>query len=781
MAATVDTLRAFNRGEDRKSPGHLIPDGFVAYAQNARFTDGVPEKVGGYVRFFSTADGRPPDGGDVLFAVQHILGAARLFLLFTDSNRVYTYNDSLGTFTLRRRIPGTLDASEWWAVGFGATKIIGDSVNLPWRLDEDGRLTPLSGARMAGFEATETWALGGGGITDNGADTREDPIAFIEGTQGHRFTWTSGANQRITLAGTFDIRTSPYGIAPNFTTADPGHAQVHLRVYVNSGQANYSSGFIQFDDGTDANYRRFAFPGALAAGENLLILNYSTSTTNGAPPTTGAARISLSIITGLGGTLDVTFDDLYIAYQNAGPIGADFGEVHKSILFQAGDDIDPFRIFFSNPNNPSYSTPTDTLDVFDKVALDAQIEIRGLKSFFDTLIVGTWNTIFGVNGSDRDTFTISEQSSGQGLSDHRSFAPYGDTFLYRFRSRIYAYSVSQLRAISLPIDPVLRAIDEDGTMVAMRWIKRNCFWFTYRSRNPIIAEVPSALQVLALTVIQDPPGLPPFVVGAAVHVSVASPLFTTAHVGQYARSFGNEGEVLLTVFNSATSMEAIVRATVPGGGMTAGTWRFIDPNAESFQRILQWDYGSGQQAWSELTIPAVAVFPYTSASEENELITLHEDGLLYLQDRGAQFDGVDFDAIIETRWLGAESAPRVRKWVEAQFLAETNNAVGMQVQWRVANSPGEMASAAWSAALTLNETSLAEGTIQNIGEYGRFFQVRVTQTTSVAVLAQVYPQLSADPFFKYTDDDPAFIGEEFRVFRLMPPLTVKSYPLRRRV
>jgi len=688
MPKTTDQLKAFNRGEDRKSPGHLIPDGFLSRAQNVRFTSGVPVKINGFQRFLG-GDGMPPDDGEVLFFAQHVLGAARLLLIVTNTNRCYTYDDATGTFTQRRRLPGTLGHHTWWVSSFGSTKIVGDGVNLPWRLETSGRVTPLPGRRLAGFESTETWTLPALGITDNGADTTEGltaaTSAFVEGTQGHRYTWAANTTAALinTTDGPWDIQTGPYATSPNFTTADPGAAQCHLRVFVNAGAGNFTGGHVQIGDNAGANYRRFYTPTTLASGENLLVMPFSASLTAGAAPTSASARFTVALTTSAVGTLDVTLDDAYVSYVNGGPVGADYGEVHKSILFQSGDTAVPFRVYFSNPNNPSYYTTTDSLDVFDKVSLDPRIEVRALKSFFDTLIVGTRNTVFGINGSNRDTFTISEQASGQGITDHRSLVPFGDTFLYRYKNRIYAYSVSNLQAVSLPVEPLLDVIDETVQSVSVRWIKRNALWFTYRD--------------------------------------------------------------------------------------TSGT-----------QRVLQWDYGSGQKAWSTLTIPARAVFPYVTTNGETELVTVNTDGVLYLQDMGAQFYDTDFSAVIETRWLGADTAPRVRKWLRAHLLFAAVPDTGVLVAWRTANHPAEFDSAAWSADVTLDQTSLAEGTFLDIGEYGRFFQLRVTQTESASLIYFTGSWISFDPHFKAPVGETGFVGEVFQTFQFDPPVNVRSYPLVRR-
>src|SRR3990170_1416534 len=333
MPAVSTTLKALNRGEDRKSPGYLIPEGFVSRARNVRMPAGVPQKINGYARFFSTADGRPPDGGTVLYFTQHIIGAANIILVVSSTGRAYQYDDTTGVFTLRRILPtatafGALGTATWWEVTFGSTKIIGDGANLPWRLGALGRLTPLAAAFVLGFEAAETWTLGGGTVTDNGADTTN----FVEGAQGHRYTWDAGVTQTIfnNTKGPFDIQTSPYGVAPNFGTADPGLAAVRLRVWVTSGAANYTSGFIRFGNNAGTATRTFTFPGTLQAGENLLVLLASAAVDVGVPALTAIERITISLTTGGGGTLDVTFDDLLIEYLNAGPTGADVGEAHKS-------------------------------------------------------------------------------------------------------------------------------------------------------------------------------------------------------------------------------------------------------------------------------------------------------------------------------------------------------------------------------------------------------------------------------------------------------------------
>ena len=462
-------------------------------------------------------------------------------------------------------------------------------MNLPWRLETSGRITPLPGRRLAGFESDETWTIGAT-FALVGADGVDGATAatshFVEGTQGIRYTVGAVTTATVfnTAQGPFDVQTGPYATTPNFGTADPGHADVHLRVFVNAGNANYGGGHLQIGDNAGANVRRWYWPATLAAGENLLVLPYNASLVVGVAPTTAGVRTSITMTTAGAGTIDITFDDLYIAYTNGGPIGADMGEAHKSILFQSGVTTIPFRDFFSNPNNPSYFTPTDVLDIFDKVALDPRIEVRALKSFFDTLIVGTYNTIFGINGSNRDTFTISEQSSGQGISDHRSVVPFGDTFLYRFKNRFYAYSVSSLQAISLPEEPLLDVIDERQVTVGVRWIRQNAIW-----------------------------------------------------------------------------------------------WTFLDSGGA--QQVLQWDYGSGQKAWGTLTMTMLGVFPYTAPAptNTNELLTLGTDGLLYLQDRTGQFAGVDFSAVIETRWLGAETAAQVRKWLRAYLLFDTDPLIGVGV------------------------------------------------------------------------------------------------------
>jgi len=604
MPAEDVTFKAFNRGIDQKSAGHLIPDGFLQEARNVRFTAGYPEKIGGYARFFATTTGRPPDGGTVVFATQHIVGTTRLLVVVTNQGHAYQYDDVAQTFTLLRRVfSGT---NYWTTVTFGSTKILNDGTDDLYRLETSGRLEYLRARTLSGFEAGDLWT-GTTGVTDLGADTRETPVVFLQGQQGHRFSFPAGALNTVSNAsgGPFDILSSPYSIAPNFGATDPGAAQIVVRVFVNSGAANFVNANVTI--GTSTNYRQFLITPstAITNGINDFVGTVAGSVAVGAAPTSSAGYSQIGFVVGGGGALDVTLDDLRIEYTPGPPRPTRYMEVHKSILFLTGDPAIPFRVYFSNPNNPAFFTATDILDIFDKQGSDSRVENLALKSFFDTLIVGTRNSIFGVNGSNRDTFTLSEQSSGQGITDHRSLVSLGDTFLYRFQNMLNAYNVSQLQDPSLPIQPLMDIYDESFIMVGLRWIKRKILLWTYRQPN----------------------GTP---------------------------------------------------------------------------RILGYDYGAGAKAWVQWDIPATALFPYVDTAGNDTLLTLHEDGILYLQDQGGRFNDVDFEAVLVTRWLGAQDAKFVKKWWRALWTIYVTQDAPCYAAWRVADDPREFSSSQWGEETTID-------------------------------------------------------------------------------
>jgi hypothetical protein len=150
-------------------------------------------------------------------------------------------------------------------------------------------------------------------------------------------------------------------------------------------------------------------------------------------------------------------------------------------LFGVADSV-PYRVAFSNAINPSYFTPTDVLDVFGQTPVDKRVEDTNLYSFFDTLLVGTRNTVFGVTGFDRTTFVISEQSAGQGMAVG-GIVPFADSFLYAFQNRLYAYSAAQLQAISSPEDPLLVGLDESVPIFGVRWPQWDTMWFAIKLRD----------------------------------------------------------------------------------------------------------------------------------------------------------------------------------------------------------------------------------------------------------------------------------------------------------
>ena len=86
----------------------------------------------------------------------------------------------------------------------------------------------------------------------------------------------------------------------------------------------------------------------------------------------------------------------------------------------------------------------------------------------------------------------------------------------------------------------------------------------------------------------------------------------------------------------------------------------------------------------------------------------------------------------------------------------------------------------WSTEVLLTATSIDEGAFLDIGETGRFFQLRIRSTAASGLLVHVSPFLSSSPFFPYVDAEAGFVAPAFQTFKLTPPLTVKSYPLHRR-
>jgi len=691
VPAIQDILKAMNKGEDRKSPGHLIPDGFLARATNVRFTDGVPERIRGYQALITSTGSRPPDGYPVLFAFQHVVGPSRWICMVTQSpvtvggpsgnrrNQIWVYNDSTGSWARARNFAVSDPKTRFWVCGFGNTKIFGglNTVQLPHRLEANGDVDLLHRKPILRFEGHETW----NGDVALTYDTTEGH--YIRGNMGLRGTFPAGAASVVwnEAQGPFDIQSSPYSVAPNFATASPGEGQCVINIFCNGGGANVTAGFVRFGDSASANYRQFNFVGPFADGQfNGIAVAYSASATVGAPPTTAAVRVTISVTVAASGSADLTLDELTIGYVDGPPGGSSCGETHKSILFVNNPAV-PFRTHFSNPNNPSYFTPTDVLDVFDKTSGDPRIEVRAYKSFFDTLIIGTQATLFGVNGSNRDTFTISEQAGAQGITDHRSLIGFGDTFLYRYKNRIYAYNVSQLQTVSLPEDPLLDAIAEGWQVRGMRWITGR----------------------LVAWVLQD------------------------------------------------------------NGGS---------------KRILVWDYASGARAWATWDIMADDLVPYVNPAGVEQPLAIIDGGLYLLDFPGMMLDS-EFTSEIQTKWFGADTEPAVRKWLRAVLAATVNSGGSVAASWRYADFPRQFDTATWSAASTLDATSLEEGTFFDLGEVARFAQVRVQFLTSTTIGARM-TLLPGDTSVTLPIGQGGWGAEVLRGFRLTPPLTVKSYVLPRR-
>ena len=103
----------------------------------------------------------------------------------------------------------------------------------------------------------------------------------------------------------------------------------------------------------------------------------------------------------------------------------------------------------------------------------------------------------------------------------------------------------------------------------------------------------------------------------------------------------------------------------------------------------------------------------------------------------------------------------------------------MAASWRYADFPRQFDTATWSAASTLDATSLEEGTFFDLGEVARFAQVRVQFLTSTTIGARM-TLLPGDTSVTLPIGQGGWGAEVLRGFRLTPPLTVKSYVLPRR-
>ena len=161
------------------------------------------------------------------------------------------------------------------------------------------------------------------------------------------------------------------------------------------------------------------------------------------------------------------------------------------------------------------------------------------------------------------------------------------------------------------------------------------------------------------------------------------------------------------------------------------------------------------------------------------VLTLHDDGILYLQDQGGKFNDQDFTVELWTRWLGATEEPQVQKWWRAFFTLDAQAAHGPLLSWRTANTPVEFPTASFSAETLITGTDLDEGSFLDIGETARFIQFRIRQTESATILAHVFPNGNS-PFYPFVLGGVGAGAVPSSLFRLEPPLTVKSFPLPRR-
>jgi len=197
VPATQDVLKAMNKGEDRKSPGHLIPDGFLARATNVRFTDGVPERIRGYQALLSSVGSRPPDGLPVVFAFQHVVGSVRWICAITESflkmggatgtarNQIWVYNDATGWWSRARKYGNEARVQHFWVCGFGNTKIFGglSTTQQPHRLDANGDVdsfyTEFNTPADAGDPDYVIWVWSASGYQDSSYTTYRDSTGWV--------------------------------------------------------------------------------------------------------------------------------------------------------------------------------------------------------------------------------------------------------------------------------------------------------------------------------------------------------------------------------------------------------------------------------------------------------------------------------------------------------------------------------------------------------------------------------------------------------------------------